>query len=182
MRAGGFPTNSKYNPVFLHDAQRELFIFLSPLDFVSGSNILKYKPGLFLHHSLRYCNYQTQSLALYLERSHDHSGYSKHTVQRMWGIIWYVYMARFIQILHTYLLLQYSEYRRLWYWACSDGSFFFFLNQALKNSGRLIKSEPQAAAPIGSSQWEIHSQKKGEDALKFTNLYFFLLLLPLGSL
>lgn len=33
------------------------------------------------------------------------------------------------------------------HWACSDGYFFC---QALKHSGRLIKSIPQAAAPIGS--------------------------------
>lgn len=56
--------------------------------------------------------------------------------------------------------------------------FFVFFCQALKHLDRLIKSAPQAAAPSGShtkkySEFLTHNWRKGEGALKFTNLIFF---------
>lgn len=65
----------------------------------------------------------------------------------MWEIILYVYTAGCILYLHTRLLLQYPECRRLF---DTEHALKVIFCQALKHSGRLIKSVPQAAAPIGS--------------------------------
>lgn len=66
------------------------------------------------------------------------------------------------------------------YWACSDG--FFFFGRALKHSGRLIKSVPQAAASIGSciekytqSHSYITRKMRGCFEVHQSSFFFFLL-------
>lgn len=120
--------------------------------FASWSNILKYDPGFILSPRvsgvmviIRYSQW-----LVFGEWSHDHSGFrSSKQTQCVEELRVYIICIYSILYLHTCLLFQYPKCRRLFDTEQhgSEGSFFC---QALKHSGRLIKSVPQAAAPIGS--------------------------------
>lgn len=77
---------------------------------------------------------------------------NKHSTEDVRGSYYMcIQLVVYIQPQHTCVLRQYSECWRLFDTEHTlMVSLFFFFCQALKHSGRLIKSIPRAAAPIGS--------------------------------
>lgn len=144
---------------------------------MSWSNILRYKPGLFFPQSLWCCNYQR---CVYLEQSHDHSGFrsvvNKSSVANVRDIICWV---RYMLHLHTCLLLQYQSAED---YLILSMLWWLLFCQALKHSGRLIKSVPQAAAPSAHTEKCSSSlsyiTRKMRGCFEVHQSYFFFLWAP----
>lgn len=112
----------------------------------SWGNILKYKPGLVLPRGLWCCNYHHYSQWLvYGAVTGFRSEVNKHSAEdvRTQNIQLGVYTMTAYMFTPPISGVQ----ETIW---CRQKLWRFGFCQALKHSGRLIKSVPQAAAPIGS--------------------------------
>lgn len=121
--------------------------------------------------SLRFQRYSKQTQCVEAVRKH---------------MICTVYTVGYILYLHACLLLQYLECRRLF---DTEHALKVLFCQALKHSGRLIKSIPQAAAPSGShtekySPCFSYITRKMSGCFEVHQSYFFLFcwLPPRGQL
>ena len=115
-------------------------------------NILKYKPGLVLPRGLWCCNYHYYSQWLVygaVTWSLRFQEWSKQTQYRRCEDTKYMYIQLGIYTMIAYMFTPpiSGVQETIWY---RKKLWRFAFCQALKHSGRLIKSVPQAAAPIGS--------------------------------